>query len=107
VVEVHPYPNNNINPFPNKDWIIVLKFKLTSLQIIPIPFTRLYGTERQVTIDALSLMTRQGTSHTILHLFRGQPAAYPSNCPQARLVRSPFSSSKTSQISSPWRTGFI
>ncbi len=41
LVEVHPYPNNDINPFPNKDWIIVVKFKLTSLQIIPIPFTRL------------------------------------------------------------------
>jgi hypothetical protein len=41
LVEVHPYPNSNINLFPNEDWIIVIKFVVTFLQIIPIPFRRL------------------------------------------------------------------
>jgi hypothetical protein len=40
-VEVYPFPNNIIDPFPDKDWIIVVKIEDTSLRIIPIPFTRL------------------------------------------------------------------
>ncbi len=31
LVEVHPYPNSDINLFPNEDWIIVINFELTSL----------------------------------------------------------------------------
>jgi hypothetical protein len=39
-VEVFPIPNNTIDP-PDEDWIIIVKIRDTSLQIIPIPFTRL------------------------------------------------------------------
>jgi hypothetical protein len=40
-VKVCPFPNNNIDFFPDKDWIIVVKIGDTSLRIIPIPFTRI------------------------------------------------------------------
>jgi hypothetical protein len=40
-VEVYPFLNNNIDFFPDEDWIIVVKIGDTSLQIIPIPFTRI------------------------------------------------------------------
>jgi hypothetical protein len=40
-VEVFPFLYNNIDSFPDKDWIIVVKIGDTSLRIIPIPFTRL------------------------------------------------------------------
>ncbi len=40
-VKVYPFPNNNIDFFPDEDWIIVVKIGDTSLQIIPIPFARI------------------------------------------------------------------
>jgi hypothetical protein len=30
LVKVHPYPNNDINPYPNGDWIIVVRIGDTS-----------------------------------------------------------------------------
>jgi hypothetical protein len=39
--KVYPFPNNIVDPFPDKDWIILVKIGDTSLRIIPIPFTRL------------------------------------------------------------------
>jgi hypothetical protein len=41
VVEVFPFPNNDIDCHPDEDWIIVTKIGDTSLRIIPIPFNRL------------------------------------------------------------------
>jgi hypothetical protein len=41
VVEVFPFPNNDIDCHPDEDWIIVSKIGDTSLRIIPIPFNRL------------------------------------------------------------------
>jgi hypothetical protein len=40
-VEVYSFPNNNIDFFPDKDWIIVVKIGDTSLRIIPTLFTRI------------------------------------------------------------------
>jgi hypothetical protein len=40
-VKVYPFPNNNIDFFPDEDWTIVVKIGDTSLRIIPIPFTRI------------------------------------------------------------------
>ncbi len=41
VVEVFPFPNNDIDCHPDEDWIIVSKIGDTSLRIILIPFNRL------------------------------------------------------------------
>jgi hypothetical protein len=41
IVKVSPLPNNDIDLYPDEDWIIVVKIGDTSLQIIPIPFNRL------------------------------------------------------------------
>ncbi len=43
-VEVYPFPNDNIDFFPDEDRIIVIKIGDTSLRIIPIPFTRIQET---------------------------------------------------------------
>ncbi len=40
LVEVYPYPNNDINLYPNEDWIIVVRIGDTSLRIIPFPFKK-------------------------------------------------------------------
>jgi hypothetical protein len=40
LIEVHPYPNNDINLYPNKGWIIVVRIGDTSLRIIPFPFKK-------------------------------------------------------------------